>query len=361
MSSGSAQGRQAGGQTLNQITDIESASAPDNTTSYLGEMTPERAVALLSSKLPFRDFFALLKKESTEHCHDVTTDVGRKAILAIDRRVAGFKTKIDDAGKKLNEEQQAAIKAVNAQRNAIKTQFETLQTEIKQPVLDWQAAEEARIVKATAIIDALARSTSLPIGTTAADIKARLDWLQTSKLNENVLRDRYGEAARMRDDVIPMLRQAHVAAIAAEAQATELAELRAFKAQKERAELEVKLTAERAVQRAADEAALVERQRAVAAQAEAAAAFAAERARARGAEQADIERAAAQARAESERKSIADAAEKAAAARRARLAAEAEIKSALMQEGGIDDEQAGDLLSALYAGTIPHVQMTLAA
>ncbi|PHQ71742.1 MAG: hypothetical protein COB93_02385, partial [Sneathiella sp.] len=61
---------------------------------------------------------------------DLSTDKGRKAIASAAHRVTRQKTSIDKAGMKLNEDAQAKIKEVNAVRNIVKTEMDSLRDQI---------------------------------------------------------------------------------------------------------------------------------------------------------------------------------------------------------------------------------------
>lgn len=76
---------------------------------------------------------------------DISTAAGRKAITSLAYKIAQTKTKLDKIGKTLNDEQQAAINAVNAERNRVWAELETLQKEVRAPLTAWEDAEEKRV------------------------------------------------------------------------------------------------------------------------------------------------------------------------------------------------------------------------
>ena len=87
---------------------------------------------------------ARIEAEVRSHAPDLTTDKGRKAIASLAYKVSQSKTALDNAGKKLTEDQKLAIAAVDAARKKIRDRLDLLRDEARKPLTDWEAAEDAR-------------------------------------------------------------------------------------------------------------------------------------------------------------------------------------------------------------------------
>lgn len=93
--------------------------------------------------------------EATAEIPDVETDAGRKAITSLAYKVARSKTTIDDLGKNFVGEQKAAIAAIDAVRKTARDFLDQLKAQVRQPLTDWEEAEQARIEKITDKIDGI--------------------------------------------------------------------------------------------------------------------------------------------------------------------------------------------------------------
>lgn len=168
---------------------------------------------------------------------DISSDRGREAIASLAYKVARSKTALDDAGKELNEEAQAKIAAINADRKVARDRLDALKEEVRDPLSKWEEANKARVAGhkvALAEIEAMAVVTGL----SAEDINARI-W------SVPALEDRaWGEfevpAERMITQTLEGLRAAHEVAVAAEAVAAEKARVKAAEKARLDAEAEAK-------------------------------------------------------------------------------------------------------------------------
>ena len=76
---------------------------------------------------------------------DVSTEAGRKEVASLAYKVARSKTFLDDLGKKLGEEAQAKLNAINAERKKSRDYLDTLKEEIRKPLTDWEVSERKRV------------------------------------------------------------------------------------------------------------------------------------------------------------------------------------------------------------------------
>lgn len=76
--------------------------------------------------------------------YDVTTADGRKRIASVAHSIAKAKNALDKMGKSFNDDWNKKIKIVNTERNSAWDSLEKLQHEIRKPLTEYEAAEEAR-------------------------------------------------------------------------------------------------------------------------------------------------------------------------------------------------------------------------
>lgn len=299
---------------------------------------------------------------------DVSTAKGRDALKSIAYLVVRSKTALDDLGKDHVANLKKAAAAVDADRRIIRDKLDDLATSIKQPVVDWEAAEKRRQDELLTALEALKRLDELPHNFTPADVDEAMKAVELAAQRE------WGEFAERADDLVARHRRylplQRAAALQREADQEELARLREQQAQRDRedAERRQREAAEQAERdRQADLQAAAERGR----QAEAAAAQAAIAQAERDREAAENARIAAERReqeaVEAERKRVADlAAEEARAAEarekdrkhRAKIHMEAAEELAFVIVNADRNHKAEAVVKAIAAGKIPHVTIT---
>ena len=86
---------------------------------------------------------------------DASTAANRKKLASIAYSVAQAKTGIDGEGKDLVSEAKAKIKVVDDNRKAVRDKLDTLRDTIRQPVTDYEQAEQARLAAIQAVLDQL--------------------------------------------------------------------------------------------------------------------------------------------------------------------------------------------------------------
>jgi len=346
------------------------------------EIIAENPVAVFTSDAAYSEFYQKVKAQLAAFVPDVSTAKGRDEIKSMAYKVTRSKTAIDAAGKALNEEARERINAVDAQRRKIRAELDDLAAEVRKPLTEWEAAEEAR-QEASAIVSA--RITYLsgipPISAPQAIADAILE-LEAIEIDAEVHREVFPLIVRAKSDALASLSAALSAANQREADRAELEQLRRDKEERdardaaERARL-AQIEADRLAKEAADKAE-ADRKTREAAEREAAdkriADEAAEAARA-------VERkAAADALAAKEAELFAERLkrEEAEAAERKRLdderrerdaeaqrAADRAHRSKVMKAAkeaimtcGSDEETARKIVLAIIAGEIPNVRMS---
>jgi len=329
----------------------------------------------------YAQFIAKLKSEVAAFVPDLSTATSRKKITSEAYRITRFKTSIDEAGKKLNEDARKQINAVDAKRRTVKADLEELAEDARRPLTQWEKQEEARVEYCKSFLKAiedcgngLIGGEPYPFPILFRELEEKL--IVTAELAE--FEDQARVAHRIATDKLKAAYEAHMRS---EADRIELEKLRAEKEERDRAEAE-RLAAERekaeAAERARMEAERKEReaadQKAREERAAEAARQQAEQAAKEAVERAEREAKAAIAKAEAEAKAVRDAAERAeqerlATARREQAEREArerdrehrgklmsEAKTALIAQG-IKEEAAKKIVLAVIAGEIPHIRM----
>jgi chromosome segregation ATPase len=304
---------------------------------------------------------------------DLSTATGRKAIASRALKVARSKTALDEIGKEITEDARKQIEAVNAKRRDIRDRLDALKNEVRAPLDEWEAAEEARVADleerlrdftddlptmeqgSETIRTVIKEIGAIPIDATWQEFQGRAEVVKRESLTAL---HRVMEKALERET-----EQAELERLRAEAAAREAAEQRRLieerrKAEAERIEREKAEAAERAARAEKEHADRESREREARHQREMAAAEARlerERSEAKAREEAAAARereriAAEQAKAEAERR-----AREADQARRAQV--QGEIVNALAALGR--DAASVHVAEAIMAGRIPHVKVEM--
>lgn len=371
------------------MNDLTPASATALALPTIGNLT-----VIFSQPEQVEDLIARIEAEARSHAPDLTTAKGRKAVASLAHTVARSKTALDSAGKSLTDDARKQIAAVDAERRKIRDRLDALKTEIRKPLDDWEAAEERRIEAHKSRLNSFdmgrvdTASPSDQIRTAIAEVEATTtgaEWDEFQPIAEarkaSALahyRDLLAAAEQREADAAELARlraeaeerarkDAEEAAAKAEAEriATEKAEAERLAAEKAEAD---RIAAERAAKREAERRAQAERDRIEAAeiarkQAEADAArrekevadrHARELADAKAREEAAAQRE--RDRLAAERKAEADARAK----READQAHRARIRNEIAE--GLKTLEAGNwfsLADALMDGKVPHCEVRI--
>lgn len=101
----------------------------------------------------FEAFYAEIVKETKALVPDTMTEKGRNAIKRTAFKITKTRTFLDAIGKKLNEEARSQIGKVDEARRHMREKLEGLQDEVRAPLTQWEAAEEARAERMTRTMD----------------------------------------------------------------------------------------------------------------------------------------------------------------------------------------------------------------
>lgn len=121
------------------------AAEDDNTGTEIITIPHKTDVpALFGKKDGISKLVAQIEKEARAVAVDISTAAGRKEVKSLAAKVSRSKTLIDEVGKEQNEERNRLNKEVNALRNLAKERLDALRDEIKKPVEKWEAAQAER-------------------------------------------------------------------------------------------------------------------------------------------------------------------------------------------------------------------------
>jgi len=107
------------------------------------EVSRETAVRLYSND-EFKTMFGDIQRVAREHIADTSTTKGRDEIRALARKIVTTRVAVVKMGKDLTEDWRTKTAKVNKQRGEFESQLDALASETRQPLTDWEMAEEKR-------------------------------------------------------------------------------------------------------------------------------------------------------------------------------------------------------------------------
>jgi hypothetical protein len=214
-------------------------------TTDISALVETNPVMVLTDVKTYEQFYASIKAKIAASEPDVSTDSGRKKIKSLAYQITRSKTAIDEAGKNRTEEWRKLTNQVNAQRKRVREELEELAAEARQPVTEWERAEDERIEKVAKFFEIIALFRSLPHGAGSGTVQDHIDTLSEMNVDKDLMRERSDEAEDALSSALAHLQQVYAAMVKAEADARELERLREQEAARVKAEREA---AERAEQ-----------------------------------------------------------------------------------------------------------------
>lgn len=360
------------------MSDVIEATKPSTAIALIVQQTP---VVVLTDEAKRNEFYAHIQAEIDAFEPDISTDKGRKAIASLAYKIARTKTAIDAAGKELNDEARQKINAVDAERRAVREHFDALSAKVRQPLTEWEEAEEKRAEFIDNMIAMFRSARIVEMGETSASIRERGAEIFNTALDGDVFKDRLDEARAEKDETVGILKAAMDRAVAAEKEAKELARLRAENEAREQAEREQaeaeRIERERVEAERRAEEARADAEAAEARRVEAAAKEAEERARREAEEEAQRERdeerrqheaalaaereraekAEAEAQAERDRIAAEEAERKAREADKEHRVSVMTVAKEAIMTCGVDEDVARKIVLLIKAGEVPNVKM----
>lgn len=185
---------------------------------------------------------------------DVNTAKGRELMKSAAFDLSKSKAEIERRAKELTERQRKEVAAVNAGVKSVAFQLDAERDEIKRPAIEWEAAEAERKARITEALDHL-RNHGMTADAGSIALAEKIRGLTGFEITEEQFGDQTEQAQMVRETTVRELRNLLAAPEKAEADARELADLRAAKAAQEAKEAEDRAARE------AEEARQVEDQR----------------------------------------------------------------------------------------------------
>ncbi|MDD1016868.1 hypothetical protein [Pseudomonas rubra] len=195
-----------------------------------------------------KQFIEIAKAEVEGEVPDLTSRKGRERIASLAAKVSKSKTAVEKPGRDYLRRLKEMPKVVEAELRDFVTAMDNLRDQVRQPLNEWQAAEDARVDGHNNAISHLKLHAEALEGITAEDLADRIAKVEAVALG-NQWEEFETEAARAKDDSLKVLRAALAARQQYEAEQAELARLRAeaeAREQKEREERIAREAAERA-------------------------------------------------------------------------------------------------------------------
>lgn len=293
------------------------------TSTELVTVPKETALQVFSAPNGLDPYLQRIRKEIDEFKPDVSTRKGREQVASIAHRVARSKTYLDGVGKDLVAELKDIPKKIDAERKRMRDMLDGWKDEVRQPLTEWEQAEQARIDGHKANIERMKHLTTDIANLDSDELRACIAEVEAVELGDH-WEEFETEAARAKESSLSLLRAGLEKQQKYEAEQAELASLRAEAEERERKEREERIAreaAERAKREAEEEAARV-----------AAAAEAKAKAEREAAERRELELKLAAEKAERERLEAQERAARAEQEATERAAREAEAKARKEQE-----------------------------
>lgn len=341
-----------------------------STATALTTIPTETALQVFSTEQGLEPYLAKIRAEIDAFVPDVSTKKGRDEIASIAHSVARSKTYLDGVGKELVAELKELPKKIDASRKTMRDTLDAWKDEVRQPLTNWEAAEQTRIDGHKRSIERLLHLTSDLHSLDAAELQSCIATAEAVELGEH-WQEFTTEAAVAKDRTLTALREQLGQRQRYEAEQAELARLRDEKAARDRQDEQDRIAREAAERATREAEQRAQAERDAAAKREAEAKAAAERRELElqlQAEQAQRQAAEAEQRAqraaEAERQRIereAQAEREATARREADKAHKARVNREALQafmQGGLDQATAKAAVTLIAQSRIPHISIS---
>ena len=189
---------------------------------------PAREVALQVYSTPggLDPLIEQIREKVVGRVYDMTTRKGREECASDAYKVARSKAAIEKLGKALSAEYKEIPKKIDAERRRAFDALEALQAQVRQPLTEWEQAEEARVARHTGLVASIKAAVAMSMGATAQEIAATIAQIEAIVVDES-LEEFEAEAHRAKAETIESLRADMARQEKHEAEQEELARLRA--------------------------------------------------------------------------------------------------------------------------------------
>jgi colicin import membrane protein len=303
---------------------------------------PQDALTVFTTDGAIKPYLARIREAIDAFEGDASTDEGRKAIKSMAFKVAKAKTALEAEGKRLADEQKEIPKKIDATRKLIKDTLDAWRDEVRKPVDEYEAAEEARVEAIKSNLAELQGTIDDAAPRTAEVLRDRLGEIERDEYSEARFGEYVGAALELKATAIERLTARIADAEKREAEQAELEALRAEKAERDKRDREAAIKAEGEREAAAKADAAVKAAQAAAEDAERRAQEAAAKA------QRDLDAKAAAEKAEAEKRE---------ANKKHRAKINNEALAALVA-AGIAEDVAKSVVMLIASKAVPHVSIS---
>lgn len=222
------------------------------TTELVELPAKESALAVYSADKGLEPFLAKIRAEIDAFTPTVATKKGRDAIASIAHKVAKSKVALDNIGKDLVADLKDLPRKVDAERKRMRDTLDNWRDEVRQPLTEWEEAEEARIARHKLSVELMWQAAEGINDFTAYTLRTTIVGLEAVVVDAS-LEEFEAEAHRVKAAALEALKAALAAREKHEAEQAELAKLRA-EAEARRIQDEKDRIAREAAERATKEA-----------------------------------------------------------------------------------------------------------
>lgn len=208
----------------------------DAPSTDIAVVVAQKPAVVLVDREKCEELYAHIQREVDAFEPDLTTAKGRDAIKSLAFKITRTKTAIDAAGKQLNEDARAQINAVDAARRDAREKLDAMAKAVRQPLTDWEAAEEERVAWCNQVIDDLKAGAVVTMDDTAETVRARGKAAWEVIIKPETFGELFDTAQSVKDTTVGLLKSALERLTKEEADRAELEKLRAEAAERRRAE-----------------------------------------------------------------------------------------------------------------------------
>ena len=191
-----------------------------------------------------------IEAEVRSYVLDISTEEGRKQIASLAYKVSRTKTAMDGMGKSLTEDWKAKAGAVDAERKRMRERLDALRDEVRAPLTEWEAREQARVAGHEAALAAIPAPAGYGLHESGAPIQERLTALENMPPRD--WQEFTVRAGRVLAEEIERTKILFAAAEKREAEAAEVARLQQEEVDRRQREHEERLKADAAAKAQAE-------------------------------------------------------------------------------------------------------------
>lgn len=217
----------------------------------LDEISADKAPAIYGANILDR-YVEAARAEVSGEVPDLTTRKGRERIASLAAQVARSKTAVEKPGREYLKRIKELPKTIEVELREFVQKMDTLRDEVRAPLNEWQAAEDARIDGHTQTLDWLAGLLAQRDDLTLEQLRQQLAEVEAFEISA-ALDEFEADAARGKDKALTALREQVARREKHEAELAAIAKFQAEQAEREQKEREQRI-AQEATERAQREA-----------------------------------------------------------------------------------------------------------